>query len=110
MTMVKTNTKRQQAQLEALRAFIPKASYADFSAIALAMRAKHMKELTSVNAAFLATVAHIRHEHTDYDMLRDDGYDQDSARFFVADKIDEILEEWGAPRGLDNEPGASTSS
>ncbi len=103
--MVKTNTKRQQAQLKALRSFIPKANYADFSAIVLAMRAKHMRELTAVNAAFLATVAHIRHEHTDYDLLRNEGYDHDSARFFVADNINEILEEWGAPRGLDNDPG-----
>lgn len=100
--MVKANTKRQQAQLKALRAFIPKASYADFSEIALAMRAKHMTELTAVNAAFLATIAHIRHQYTDYDTLRDDGYDHDSARFFVADDIDTKLAEWGAPRGLDN--------
>ena len=108
--MVKANTKRQQSQLKALRAFIPKASYADFSEIALAMRAKHMKDLTAVNAAFLATVAHIRHQHTDYDALRDEGYDHDSARFFVAEKIDEVLEEWGAPRGLDAEATDTTKN
>jgi hypothetical protein len=108
--MVKANTKRQQSQLKALRALIPKASYADFSEIALAMRAKHMKDLTAVNAAFLATVAHIRHQHTDYDALRDEGYDHDSARFFVAEKIDEVLEEWGAPRGLDAEVTDTTKN
>ncbi len=102
-TKVKANTKRQQGQLRALRDFIPLAPYADFSAIALAMRANHMRSLTPVNAAFLATVAHIRHMHTEYDSLRDEGYDHDSARFFVADAIDAQLLEWGAPRGLDSQ-------
>ncbi|MEM8749091.1 MAG: DUF2293 domain-containing protein [Pseudomonadota bacterium] len=100
---MKANTKRQQLHLRALRDLIPKAPYGDFSEIALAMRANHMCTLLPVNAAFLATVAHIRHQHTDYDALRDEGYDHDSARFFVADAIDEVLRDWGAPRGLDAE-------
>ncbi len=36
--------------------------------------------------------------HTDYDVLRDDGYDKDSARFFVMDAINSKLTEWRATR------------
>lgn len=100
--MVKATTNRQKAIVRALRDLIPKAPFADFEPITLAARARHMRNLTPVNATFLATVAHIRHVHTDYDALRDEGYDHDSARFFVADEIDEVLTEWGSPRGLDD--------
>ena len=62
-----------------------------------------MRNLTPVNGAFLATIAHIRHRYTDYDSLRDEGYDHDSARFFVADAIDQKLLEWGSTRGLEGE-------
>lgn len=98
---MKATTPRQKAIHKALRNLIPLASYADFTSIAEAARGKHMRDLTPINAAFLATVAHIRHRHTPYDELRDDGYDHDSARFFVADMIDDTLRAWGAPRGLD---------
>ena len=100
---MKANTPRQRAIHKALRDLIPLAPYADFAPIAEAARSKHMRNLTPVNGAFLATVAHIRHQHTDYDALRDDGYDHDSARFFVADAIEEKLLEWGSSRGLEGE-------
>lgn len=98
--MVKANTPRQKAVIRALRELIPLASYADFEPIALAVRARHMRDLTPRDAAFLATIAHIRHNHTDYDALRDEGYDEDSARHFVADEIDHVLENWGSSRRL----------
>ena len=100
---LKANTPRQRAIHKALRELIPLAPYADFAPIAEAARSKHMRSLTPVNGAFLATIAHIRHQHTDYDDLRDEGYDHDSARFFVADAIEEKLREWGSTRGLDGE-------
>ncbi len=98
--MVKANTPRQRAIHKALRALIPLTPYADFEPIAMAARAKHMRSLAPVDGAFLATVAHIRHVHTDYDDLRDEGYDHDSARFFVAEAIEEKLRDWGCSRGL----------
>ncbi len=49
-------------------------------------------------AAWLALVAYVRHALTDYDALLDDGYDQDSARFFVRDDINAVLERWGVRR------------
>jgi len=57
-----------------------------------------MKALPPSIAVWLATVAHVRHSHTDYDALRDDGYDKDSARFFVMDSINKKLTEWRATR------------
>ena len=49
-------------------------------------------------AAWLSLVAYVRHVVTDYDALLADGYDQDSARFFVVGDIDEVLAGWGATR------------
>ena len=100
---MKANTPRQRAIHKAIRELIPQVPYADFIAIATAARSRHMRDLTPVNGAFLATVAHIRHQHTDYDMLRDDGYDHDSARYFVAADIEDKLRDWGSTRGLEGE-------
>jgi hypothetical protein len=49
-------------------------------------------------AAWLALVSYVRHVFTDYERLLDEGYDRDSARFFVAGEIDAVLEGWGATR------------
>lgn len=100
---MKINTKRQRAVVEALRALIPHAPLADFEPIALSIRASHMADLSPVDAAFLATVAHIRHRYTDYDELRDEGYEKDAARYFVLDQINEVLSDWGATRLIDDE-------
>ena len=53
-------------------------------------------------AAWLALVSYVRHVFTDYDRLLDEGYDRDSARFFVAGEIDTVLEGWGATRRVGN--------
>ncbi|TVR09460.1 MAG: DUF2293 domain-containing protein [Salinarimonadaceae bacterium] len=57
-------------------------------------------------AAWLSMVAYIRHVLTDYDALLADGYDVDSARWFVAGDIDDVLEAWRSPRRLspDDDP------
>lgn len=52
------------------------------------------------NAAWLSLVAYVRHRLTEYDELLDDGYDQDSARHFVAAEIEMILQGWGVRRRL----------
>ena len=51
-------------------------------------------------AAWLSLVAYVRHVFTDYDGLRDQNYDEDSARFFVAEEIEAVLKGWGARRRL----------
>jgi hypothetical protein len=52
------------------------------------------------SAAWLSLVAYVRHVFTDYDALLQEGYDQDSARFFVADAIEDTLRGWGVRRRL----------
>jgi hypothetical protein len=56
------------------------------------------------NAAWLSLTAYVRHVFTDYDDLLAQGYDQDSARFFVAEEIDAVLEGWGARRRVGEDP------
>lgn len=51
-------------------------------------------------AAWLSLVAYVRHVLTDYDALLREGYDQDSARFFVAAQIAAVLGKWGVRRKL----------
>jgi hypothetical protein len=55
------------------------------------------------SAAWLSLVAYVRHALTEYDELLTQGYDRDSARYFVAAEIDAILAGWGAARGLQPE-------
>jgi hypothetical protein len=54
-------------------------------------------------AAWLSLVAYVRHMFTDYDELLREGYDQDSARHFVAAEITAILESWGVRRPLSSD-------
>lgn len=55
-------------------------------------------------AVWLALTARVRHAHTDYDRLLDEGYDQDAARFFVVDAMEERLRDWGCNRRIGDEP------
>ena len=59
-----------------------------------------LKSAAAGNAAWLSLVAYVRHVFTDYDDLLQEGYDHDSARFFVAAAIEERLREWGVRRRL----------
>ncbi|BDA85616.1 hypothetical protein Sa4125_31580 [Aureimonas sp. SA4125] len=94
-------TDRQKAIARALTLTIPGAPYLDAEAIREAARARHMRSLPPSTALWLAAVAHIRHVHTDYDVLLGEGYGRDAARFFVLDAINAVLDRWGATRLLD---------
>jgi hypothetical protein len=96
-----TPTGRRRALAKALTALLPAAPYADIEAIRVDAGAKHMKTLPPAIAVWLAAVAHIRHQHTDYEKLLAEGYDRDSARFFVIDRTNEVLTIWRATRLLD---------
>ncbi len=98
---MKATTKRRQALAKALTLLLPAAPYADIEAIRAEAGAKHMKELPPTIAVWLATVAHVRHQHTDYDELLAEGYDRDAARFFVIDRTNDVLTTWRATRLLD---------
>jgi hypothetical protein len=54
-------------------------------------------------AAWLSLVAYARHVFTDYDELLRQGYDIESARFFVTDAINHVLEGWGVRRRVSQE-------
>ena len=49
-------------------------------------------------AAWLSLVAYARHVFTDYDELLHNGYDQESARFFVRKDLAAVLQAWGVRR------------
>jgi hypothetical protein len=95
------STQRQRAIAKALTALLPQAPYADTEKIRADANARHLKTLPPSVAVWLATVAHVRHIHTDYEALLEDDYDRDSARFFVVDQINAVLTRWRATRLLD---------
>ena len=94
-------TNRQRAIAKALTALIPLAPYTDAEKIRADAGAPHLKTLPPTVAVWLATVAHVRHAHSEYERLLGEGYDRDSARFFVLDEINAVLTRWRAARLLD---------
>ncbi len=85
----------------ALRRVAPRLPAHEFSAIAdHAVDSPGLRSSTPETAAWLSLVAYARHVLTEYDELLKQGYDQDSARFFVAEELQAILEEWGVRRRL----------
>jgi hypothetical protein len=98
---VNRSTGRRKAIAKALTVLLPMAPYADIEKIRTDAGAPHLKAMPVSIAVWLATVAHIRHAHTDYEKLLAEGYDRDSARFFVVDEINAWLTKWRATRLLD---------
>ena len=94
-------TGRRRAIAKALTALLPLAPYADMEKIRTDAGSVHMKPLPPTIAVWLATTAHIRHVHTDYEKLLAEGYDRDSARFFVIEQTNIVLTRWRATRLLD---------
>jgi len=94
-------TGRQRAIAKALTALLPLAPYSDTERIRADASKPHLKALPPSLAVWLATVAHVRHAHSEYERLLGEGYDRDSARFFVVDQINEVLTRWRATRLLD---------
>ena len=92
---------RRRAIESALRHLVPRVPAHEFGAIVdHALDSEGLKTATPETAAWLSLVAYVRHVFTDYDALLAQGYDRDSARFFVADEIKAVLKEWGARRSL----------
>ena len=65
-----------------------------------ALDSRGLKQSLPETAAWLSLVAYVRHAFTDYDDLLAQGYDQDSARYFVAAEMETVLGEWGVKRRL----------
>ncbi|ATO57061.1 DUF2293 domain-containing protein [Bartonella sp. 1-1C] len=105
--------RRKQKISKELITLIPQVPYLDSQCIYTAATRTSMKYLPPSIAVWLATIAHIRHQHTEYDNLLCEGYDRDSALFFVFDAINKTLIEWGANRLLKREEsmnGINTTS
>ena len=86
---------------DALRRLAPKIPRHEFGAVVdHALDSSGLRTATPETAAWLSLVAYVRHALTEYDDLLAQGYDQDSARYFVADEIREVLAGWGARRTL----------
>ena len=85
----------------ALRRLAPRIPPHEFGAVVDHARdSRGLKASTPETAAWLSLVAYVRHTLTDYDELLAQGYDHDSARFFVAAEIQATLERWGVGRRL----------
>jgi hypothetical protein len=90
---------RRAALETALRGLAPRIPKHEFGAVVdHALDSPGLHAAVPETAAWLSLVAYVRHVMTDYDALLADGYDVDSARFFVLDGINAVLEEWGARR------------
>ena len=63
-----------------------------------------LRTASAETAAWLSMIAYARHVLTEYDDLLAQGYDQESARFFVAAEIDAHLAEWGVSRKVGGDP------
>ena len=85
----------------ALRRLAPRMPAHEFSAVVdHALDSRGLNKALAEAAAWLSLVAYVRHVRTEYDELLQQGYDRESARFFVADAIREILSSWGVRRAL----------
>jgi len=65
-----------------------------------ALDSRGLKASAPESAAWLSLVAYVRHAFTEYDDLLAQGYDHDSARYFVAAEMETVLGEWGVKRRL----------
>jgi hypothetical protein len=92
----------KRAEIEAaVRRLAPRAPPHEFGAVVdHALDSRGLKASAPETAAWLSLVAYVRHAFTDYDELLAQGYDQDSARYFVAGEIEAVLGEWGVERRL----------
>jgi hypothetical protein len=88
----------------ALRRLAPRIPAHEFGAVVdHAIDSPGLGAASAETAAWLSLVAYVRHALTEYDELLKQGYDRDSARYFVAEEIDAILVSWGVARGVQPE-------
>lgn len=95
------STKLQREIAKALIAIAPGIPFADAQAVKTQAAARHLRSHPPGISVWLALVAHIRHAHTDYDALLNEGYDKESARHFCLAAINAKLTEWRATRFVD---------
>lgn len=95
----------RRSQIEAaLGRLAPRLPRHELAAVAdHAMDSAGLRTAAPETAAWLSLVAYVRHRFTEYDQLLAEGYDADSARFFVVDEMNEVLAAWGVERRVSAE-------
>jgi hypothetical protein len=95
----------KRAEIEAaLRRLAPRIPAHEFGAVVdHAGDSPGLKTASAESAAWLSLVSYVRHALTEYDELLRQGYDQASARFFVAAEMDALLRQWGVRRSVASE-------
>ena len=96
-----SGTKRQREMRKALNQILPRVPMLDAEAILEVAQSRHLRHLPPSIAVWQATTARVRHAHTEYDALLEEGYDRDAARFFVIDAMNDVLTDWGSGRRVD---------
>jgi hypothetical protein len=96
------STKLQEEIASALTLLAPGIPYFDAEIVRGNAAARHFRAYPAKISTWLALVAYIRHQHTEYDSLLEEGYGKEAARHFVLDDINEKLTEWRATRFLDD--------
>jgi len=91
-------TRRQKEMRKALRATAPRIPFADAEPVLAGALAPHLRHLPPTIAVWLALVAHVRHAHSDYDALLEEGYERDAARYFALPSVNDTLLDWGSTR------------
>ena len=95
---------RRAAIEAALRHLAPRIPKHEFGAVVdHALDSIGLQTASVKTAAWLSLVTYVRHVLTEYDALLAENYDVDSARFYVLDDINEVLEGWGVRRRLGDE-------
>ena len=85
----------------ALRRLAPQIPQFEFGAVVdHAVDSAGLRTASPETAAWLSLVAYVRHSLTEYDDLLRQGYDRDSARYFVGEEIAATLASWGVRRKL----------
>jgi hypothetical protein len=101
--MERAKTARNAELRKSLRALAPLIPYADSEPVLERAAKLTRADLTPGAALWLALVAHVRHRHTEYDALLDEGYGRDAARHFVVETTEAVLRGWGCSRRIDGE-------
>ncbi len=94
-------TKRRDELENVIRSFAPRIPKHELGAVVdHALDSEGLQTAPLETAAWLSLVAYVRHVHTDYDAMLDQGYDAESARHFVVSDIKAVLNGWGVKRHI----------
>lgn len=99
--MIRDKAARIREVRKTLKLMVPNASLSDFDKILNIAERAHLRHLPSPILTWRSITSHIRHNHTDYDALLEEGYDIESAKHFVLKSMNETLEAWGATKRIE---------